>query len=155
VEQGLDAANAALAVLGAGPNAGFERPEADLAILLVTDETDQSTNMTVGAFDTWLSSYKAPPAAVSFHAIASPAVSCGPEWGSSGQALLDLAGLYGGTQVSICDGDWAPELDAMADDITPSPSNVYVLADLLDPATLFVQVTEPDGAVIHPVHGVD
>ncbi len=153
-EQGFDAAYSALAVLGAGPNLGFERPDADLAILHLTDETDQSA-MSPGAFDAWLSAYKAAPALTSYHAIAGPAVSCGLDWVSSGQALLDLAAQYGGTAISICDANWQSELDGMADAIAPGALGLYLLSDLPDPLTLYVEVTEPLGGVVVAAQGVD
>jgi hypothetical protein len=90
-ERGRDAAYAALtAPLINGPNAGFLRTNANLAIAVISDEDDFSSNVTVQAFNSWLNNLKGDPAMTSFSGMV------GPDGGG---------GLIPGIACSIASGD--------------------------------------------------
>jgi hypothetical protein len=140
-------------VLGPAGNAGFYRPEADLAILIFSDENDYSTLLTLTQMETWLAGLKAAPAKVTVDALVSPGVGCGSSWGS---AYPDLASRFGGLHFSICDGDMASDLAQIGTSLIPPPfDGILVLAHPPDLATVAVTVTEPLGAVVSPLVGVD
>ncbi len=68
-ERGLDAAHGALSdPLASGPNQGFLRPKTDLAVVVLTDETDHS-RISPAQFSAFLGSLEAPPESTSFVAI--------------------------------------------------------------------------------------
>lgn len=71
-ERGMDAAKAALtAPLIQSENAGFLRTDANLAIVVVSDEDDSST-IRANAFATWLEALKPDPAMTSFSGMVGP-----------------------------------------------------------------------------------
>jgi hypothetical protein len=68
-ERGIQAARAALAdPLASNENRGFLRPEADFALVILTDETDHGT-ISAADFTTFLQQLKSPPAKTSVIAI--------------------------------------------------------------------------------------
>lgn len=72
-ERGRDAAWAALtAPLINGANSGFLRNNANLAVVVVSDEDDSSTNVTVGGFNNWLNNLKGDPMLTSFSGMVGP-----------------------------------------------------------------------------------
>jgi hypothetical protein len=129
----------------AGANAGFERPDAELAVLVVSDEPDYSAGDSA-AFSAWLEAYKAPPVVPTFHAVVDPNV---------GVKYLDVAAALGGFTMDHSDADWRADMGDLANRILPVSANVYALAEAPDPATLALEVTEPLGAVVIPALGTD
>ncbi|HMV66186.1 MAG TPA: choice-of-anchor D domain-containing protein [Myxococcota bacterium] len=72
-ERGRDAAHAALtAPLVNAANSGFLRTDANLAIVVVSDEDDSSVNITVPAFNNWLNNLKGNPDLTSFSGMVGP-----------------------------------------------------------------------------------
>jgi hypothetical protein len=72
-ERGRDAAWTALtAPLVNGANSGFLRSNANLAIVVVSDEDDSSVNVTVGGFNNWLNNLKGDPTLTSFSGMVGP-----------------------------------------------------------------------------------
>ena len=78
-------------------NLGFLRPEANLAVVFVSDEEDQSRCAMPGCAQQ-LDGNK--PGRVRAHAIVGLPASCVP---SAGQRYLDVVATLGGTSASICD----------------------------------------------------
>jgi Putative metal-binding motif len=153
-ERPLDASYTALALIDDTANAGFSRPEADTAVIFVTDEPDFSVDITPADWEAWFATYKS---TVSVHAFASPQNSCGSAWVAYSEAVLDLVVAFGGTAVSICDPSWAGDLAAIAEAILPSPvfDGEIVLTEVPDPATISVEAEEPGGPVVLLVAGTD
>ncbi len=157
-EEGLDAVQSALnsALNIAGFNAGFLRDGADLGIILLSDEEDFSTKADPLSVDAFLQATWLPPAVVSVHAIAGGPASCGVDWVSYGAAYLDLASIYGGERVSICDADWQDDLTLMGDAMLPlAGGDTVVLSEVPDPATIAIVATEPDGTIVTPLAPAD
>jgi hypothetical protein len=73
-EAGLDASYRALtnASLLAGPNAGFLRTAANLAVVVVSDEDDYS-QISVPDYNRWLNNFKGDPTRTSFSGLVGPA----------------------------------------------------------------------------------
>jgi hypothetical protein len=72
-ERGRDAAYAALTPpLVTGPNNGFLRTDANLAVVVVSDENDFSNDIAVGPFNNWLNNLKGDPLATSFSGMVGP-----------------------------------------------------------------------------------
>lgn len=124
-EQGLAAALAALTEpLVSGANAGFLRPEADLAIIVVTDEDDSS----LGEPSHYARRLRALKGlgnelTVSFSAVIGDlpdgCVSPGDEnilWGEAeaGTRYAEVAQETGGIVASVCAGDWSRTLTDLA-----------------------------------------
>lgn len=112
-EKGADAAYAALsAPLVDTENAGFLRDDAVLAVVVISDEDDDST-IGDGSFITWLDGLKGDPAKTSFSAVVGddtfigcqssgfPPVTAGP-----GTRYIKYQEATGGTFQSICDEDF-------------------------------------------------
>jgi len=90
-ERGRDAAYAALrAPLINNQNAGFVRQDANLAVAIISDEDDSSSNVAIPAFNAWLNNYKGDPLKTSFSGMV------GPNGGG---------GLFPGIACSILSGD--------------------------------------------------
>ena len=157
-EEGLDAVQSALnsALDPFGYNAGFLRDGADLGIILISDEEDFSLKADPLSVDVFIQATWLPPAVVSVHAIAGGPVMCGPDWLSYGAYYLDLATMYGGELVSICDADWQDDLTIMGDAMLPLiGGDTVVLAEVPDPATIAIVATEPGGTIVTPLAPAD
>lgn len=122
-ERGRDAVFKALDPSGglvSGWNGGFYREEANLAVVVISDENDDSVDISVDDFASWLTSLKADPSMVSFSAIVGLPTAVGGMGGmtcytatSAGVDYLAVKSRVGGMQFSICDQDWAPALDQL------------------------------------------
>ncbi len=121
-------------------NAGFLRSDADLHIVFVSDELDQSgSDPTLSSFFVTYDNLKAAPYEVTVHSIAGITSSCS---GVIAVDYLQISQLFGGFAGSIC-GDVFDHLDAIANIILGSNSLVYAfhLANLADPSTIQVELT--------------
>jgi hypothetical protein len=147
-EQGIDAAYEALAVLGAGYNAGFSRPNAWQHIVVLSDENDHS-NLLAANFVTWMSTFKAAANMTVFHSIVSPNPLC-PTASEVGTEYLLASTSTGGLVASVCQNDYAPIMAALANLIIPvlPDEPVFALTESADPATIEVWVTEPGLAAV-------
>lgn len=122
-----------------GCNAGFLREDSKVQLLLVSDEPEQSSQ-------TWSSLVSeiqttAPNAAIS--------VICGdlPRGCSTampGTGYHEAAAATGGLILSICEADWASQLELVAELSATGQTDTFVLEGTPDPDTLLVVV---DGAV--------
>lgn len=114
IESGRSAAYTALETLKVHPrNDGFLRDEADLHIIFVSDDNDQSgTNpVSKSEFIGWADNLKNDGFEVVMHGIVTPSNPCNGNIVS--QDYLDYAAVTGGITYSICAADWAPALDAL------------------------------------------
>jgi len=113
-EKGADAAHAALtSPLIDNENAGFVRDGAVLAVVVISDEDDDST-MGDSTFISWLDGYKGDPSKTSFSAVVGDGGSlfgCSsssfpPVSASPGTRYIKYQEATGGTFQSICDEDF-------------------------------------------------
>ncbi len=125
LEEGLSAMVAALSPPNTvGANVGFLRPEASLAVIVVTDEDDGSLGP-LGFYRRFLLGSKGPgrEANVSFSAVAGPGpdgcIPAGEEqiFGAEadfGERYIDLVEETGGLFESICNANLAPFVEQLA-----------------------------------------
>jgi hypothetical protein len=107
----LAAARAALSEpLVSGSNAGFDRDDALLSIIVVSDENDFSDALTPVEFVGWLGTLKPDPEMVDFSAIIGVDTECTDRAGDDYLSVIDMVG---GTAYSICERDWTPILEAL------------------------------------------
>lgn len=146
IEKPLDASISALDLLAATDNAGFSRPEADLAVIFLTDEPDYSST-TTSNWENWFADIQLDRVA-SVHGFIAPA---------SSTQVSSLIATFGGIEVDVATSNWGPAAADIAATILPGPSfdGTFPLTDLADPATLVVTVTEPGGTPTVLVDGVD
>ena len=114
-ERGRAAVYTALELRAEERNAGFLREDADLHVMVFSDEEDESGGAPVsqGEFVDYLKSLKAPPHRVTFSSVVGPEDPppfCNAEHGTE---YLGVTRSVGGFVGSICDEDWAPLLDEL------------------------------------------
>ena len=122
------------------PNDGFVREAAGLAVIVVTDEADQSG----GDVPTWVAQFQAlkpNPDAVAVSGIYGQATGCS---GADGVADPDpvleaIIAETGGVEVSICDTDWSPVL-SVAPTLVSAPAARFELTEPAMPLTVDVSV---------------
>lgn len=117
-EQGRDAVYAALEPPDGpgGANAGFYRDDAGLAVIVISDEDDQSNDLSVSEFVDWAVNLKSDPEMVSFSSIVateSDVVDTSCPVGGQGTNYLALTTALGGVEWSICDEDWNQALQQL------------------------------------------
>jgi hypothetical protein len=140
-EMGRRAVDAALtAPLLTGFNNGFYRANAELAIVVLSDESDFSgNNPTRNAFISFLGTLKADPEKVSFHALVGPALGC--VTADIGTEYLAVQEAVGGYAESICEPDYSVFLSAVGS-YASGARQVFELSNL--PAgRVEVELTEP------------
>jgi hypothetical protein len=124
------------------PLATFLRPEAELALVFVSDEDDHSLASPAALRDFLFSvkgSYR--PDRVQAHAIAGdPNLPCTIDpWLTPGHRYVEIAGNTSGTFTHVCTDDFAPVLTDLARTIF-SPRDRFDLSRPADPATIQVLV---------------
>ncbi len=160
-EKGLHAAWTALEELGETTNAGFVRDEANLAIVVVSDEPDFSTLGQPGSddfigpedFSAWLDGFKGEPersqlsgiVGVSPDGVDSPE-GCNQEQGSQqgegayrGTGYLEAAAATDGVWQSICSEDWSEMLRYLGL-LTAGLQDTFVLSRTAYPISIQVTV---------------
>ncbi len=143
-EQGMEAARQALsAPLLANENAGFLRAEADLFVVFVSDEEDQSP-LPVADYAARLAETKeGDPDRVFVAAIVGPSpAGCHDASGNAdaGTRYLDLAARTGGLAGSICEPEFATTLESLAFEIA-APRAEFPLSRVPDAETIAVWVS--------------
>lgn len=146
-EKGLDAANLTLSppnITDAAKNLGFLRQDAKLAVIVISDEEDQSRTANVQFYVDFLYSLKGRgnSTMVSFHAIVGDSPGgCSSADGDAdpGARYIEVAKRMNGLFRSVCSSDWGRiaqdiGLDAFAQ------QNQYFLSRTADPATIVVKV---------------
>lgn len=144
-ESGLESAVESLADPA---NTGFPRPDAHLAVILVSDEEDQIPNGSGGVVinPTAVADYHATLTAAasttygySFHTIARLTDdACGQTY-TAGHRYQELSDLSGGVKASIC-GDFATALDDIAQTIIEKTVEFSLTDTPADPNKLQVSV---------------
>lgn len=134
VEAGLAASFKALNMTGPGEyNEGFLRDGSDLAVLVATDEPDQSDPglITPQGYVTWLLGLRPEADLVGFHAFA------------ASDDYLAVANQTDGVSWNVDNSPYGPALAAIT--TTLEYENAFVLSQDADEATIAVRVLEPDG----------
>ncbi len=113
-EQGLEAARMALSPpMVDGPNVGFLRDDAGLAIIVVSDEEDGSP-LTVEEYVNFFTGLKAATGApVVISAISGQTTGC--DSAGPAQRYEDAVVATGGISASICDADWGTKLQRVGE----------------------------------------
>jgi len=141
-EKGIQAAYMAIAVKAEQQNAGFYREDANLSMITISDENDQSTTPPLPEFISWLRGLKAEPDMVSYSAIVGDRPNgCSGDGGtaSSGAKYLQVVDAIGGIGFSICDGNW----DAVLTELglqTASLQSEFFLSEVPVPGSIEVLV---------------
>ncbi len=160
-EKGLHAAWTALEELGETTNAGFLRDEANLAIVVVSDEPDFSTlghstsTDFIGPeeFSTWLDGFKGEPERSQLSAIVGVSPDgvdspdgCNQEEGSQqgegayrGTGYLEAVAATDGVWQSICSEDWSGMLRYLGL-LTAGLHDTFVLSKTAYPGSVHVTV---------------
>lgn len=124
-------------------NTGFYREDADLAVVIMSDEDDASGSQpTRNEFINFLQGLKADPDMVNFHALVGPVGGCATS--DTGTEYLAVQQAVGGGHVSICDSDWNPLWDALG----PQPLDVQLMRT---PLAGTLEVFASDGATEIPL----
>jgi hypothetical protein len=144
-EEGLAAIEASLDTHGAGHNNGFRRVTAQYAVVVLSDEEDQSPGgwrpyadrIALEAFN---------PGDVSFTSIVTPVGNC-PTGSTVGNRYLNVSAELGGITESICASDYSGALVDLASQLFTSVP--YQLSETpLDPALITVVADEASGPVV-------
>lgn len=136
---------AALAVEDDGVNEGFRRDDAYLALVILSDEDDQTAAPTLDDFVDWLADEPGLDR-VSGAAIVSDEGTdpCGS--GAFGAEHIGLIDRIGGTVIPICTEDYSPPLEVASQSIAQlAPPRVYRLAQAAVPESVAVEVRLPSG----------
>lgn len=149
VEKGRAAVYSALELNKNGPNAGFLRSGSQVAIVVLSDEEDQSGANPVGLneFINWLKGMRPFPNAVSFSSIVTPTGNC-PTGYTVGSQYLAVTDAIGGTKWSICDGDFGDAIDQVCSGFLYT-SDPMILTELpLSASTIEVTLVQSNGAEV-------
>lgn len=142
-EKGLSAVFASIDTLGATANLGFRRATAQLAVVVLSDEEDQS-GLNVNDFVTWVEDQAFNPGDVTFSSIVEPAGGC-PGGTSPGLRYIDVTTQVGGIFARICAADYSGSLTTLAETLWTSVP--YELSEVADPATIVITADEVTGTV--------
>jgi hypothetical protein len=113
-ERGRGALWTALVTQADAYNQGFQRPDAFLSVVVISDENDYTGNLPVSraGLIEWLREEARPsPDMVSFSSIVGPRGGCATA--EAGTEYLDVTDAVGGVAWSICDSDWTGALEAL------------------------------------------
>ena len=130
LERGLDMAYEATSPGGdAHPGGTFERQQAKMSLIFVSDEPDYSYHLqSVLDYSSHFKGVKSSSSMIVSHAVSGPCPSgCGlPYTSPSGytytqnawcnQDYIDVVGDMGGTHLSLCDTDWGLKMETLAKD---------------------------------------
>ena len=162
-EKGLRYAYESTTTGDAAPGAGFQRPDARLVVVYVSDEPDHSsTGMTYTDYADSLKSLKSSLDLIVAHAIAGdyPSGCSGNGSAQYGEGYYEVVSQLAGTFMSICASDWSVTMDTLARDSIMSngftltgnaiPDSIEVYVDgvldtswVYDEATRTVLLTSP------------
>jgi hypothetical protein len=117
-------------------NLGFVRDDAALAVVVASNQDDQSQ----GSVQDNIAAIRAlkPQTPMTFSAIVGPPSGC-PTSVQPGARYLDVVHDIGGVSASVCSSNWAASLNAIADGLL-RPRNTFPLSAPPDLATLQVVI---------------
>jgi len=121
------------------PLYGFERPDAGLRMMIVSDEDDQSPD-TVATYVSQYQSLKSDPGMVILNAVSGGAKGCAspPLEAAPAPRLVQATLMTGGYAADFC-GDWVTELSSLL--VFPSPENdTFELSQDPIPSTIGVEL---------------
>ena len=127
-----------------GCNAGVFREGARTAVVVLSDEPDQS----VEEWDTYVGRLRAVDPHVVVSAIVGPAPD-GCETAFPGWGYLEAAEATGGATLSLCADDWASFLELQAELVTGNPRTRFPLAAPAGPGEVIVQIDGEDSQGWH------
>lgn len=139
-ERGRDAAYWALEVRNDEENAGFLRPAATLSVVIISDEEDDSDDVTLNEFILWLRGLKWSQEMVSFSSIVSQTEDCPTEIGTD---YMSITTAMGGITWDICSERW----DALLDQLGLQAAGLrreFFLSQLPVPGTISVTIVDDD-----------
>lgn len=150
-ERGRDATYAALEMEGDAYNAGFEREDAELHVVVLSNEDDHSSISNVAEMITFLQTRKWEPEQTQVSSIVPLVGDACSDAGVVGDQYVALTEAVGGVTWSVCDLD---DPDALLDALaarTPGPMSAFPLTYLPLPDTIEVRViVEPVTFVLEP-----
>lgn len=150
-ERGKDAAWAALVTNATTTSAGFMRDEADLSIIVISDERDWSHDVTVNEFSSWMTALK-PDGATYFSSVVGLGNGC--PTAERGTGYLEVTGNVGGIEWDICSTDYASLLDQLGLQAA-GLKNEFFLSLVPVESSIAVSVTDPEGGVTDYSAGSD
>ncbi len=114
-EKGRDPAFSALEIqdVPGGPNNGFQRDNGGLHLVVISDEEDHSTQITVDEFAQYLETSRPDADDVTFSSIVTPPGNCSPNGVEEGFDYVNLTNQVGGILWSICSDDWVEVLEQL------------------------------------------
>lgn len=126
-----------------GPNAGFLREDADLVVIMISDEEDSSPQ-SVDWYVKHFAKLKDPQKGhgVKMHALVHDDNCFGAGWGTYGSRYIAAVEEFGGVVASLCASDFSAEFDAIGDSTFGLKDQFYPSLPP-DPATIEVRI---DGA---------
>lgn len=150
-ERGKDAAWAALVTNASSSSAGFMREEADLSVIVISDERDWSRDVTVNEFSSWMTSLK-PDGATYFSSVVGLGNGC--VTAERGTGYLEVTDNVGGIEWDICSTDYASLLDQLGLQAAGLKNEFYLsLVPVED--SIQVSVTDPEDNVTDYEAGAD
>lgn len=145
-EKGLAAAWTAIEVKATtSTNAGFYRDEAHLAMVVISDENDQ-TPISNADFIDWAQTLKHYPEWVSFSSIVGPMSGCSTA-AEPGEKYIDVTNAVGGKFRSVCSLDYSPIMSTLTDFLEYQGKWIALDYNPVQP-TIVVTVVESDGTRI-------
>lgn len=150
-ERGKDAAWAALVTNASSSSAGFMREEADLSVIVISDERDWSHDVTVNEFSSWMTSLK-PDGATYFSSVVGLGNGC--VTAERGTGYLEVTDNVGGIEWDICSTDYASLLDQLGLQAA-GLKNEFFLSLVPVEDSIEVSVTDPEDNVTSYEAGTD
>jgi hypothetical protein len=142
-EQGRSAAYTAIETRGDSPrNEGFERDDASLHLIFISDEDDVSTNPSPQEFRRWMRNLKDEPDMVTAHALVWPTGASCPDGLSEGASYQLYAQWTGGIVGNICDPNWGGFLDELGLQTSGLQTEFFLSELPADPDAIEVQVIQ-------------
>lgn len=156
-EMGLDASFAAIEVhsVPGGANDGFYRDSARLDIVIVSDEEDQSEDLTQAEFIAYLGGLKVSETLLGFSSIVNIPPCCSLfDGGSPGDIYMAVTDEIGGIKWDIKDGDWTGVLELLGIQAS-GLKREFFLSELPVSGTVIVQVIDVEGTEFEFQEGAD
>lgn len=137
-EEGFGAMIASINDFGNTYNAGFRRDDAQYSVVVVSDENEHSTFISVDDAANFLHNQETYTGDATFTSIVTPLAGC-PTGDEPGDKYLGLTNSVGGEKVSICASNYAPTLLQLSQRWWTSDPFELTRAPL-DPSTMDVTV---------------